>query len=148
MDVILREDVFKLGRAGQVVKVKDGYARNYLIPNQLAYRATESFKRRLAAEHRNRTIRLDALKSDAEAAAAALGQVTLTFKAKSADAEKLFGSITAKDIARELAKVGYEIDKRHIELDEPIRLIGEHAVPIRLHPDVRPEITVKVEREE
>lgn len=148
MEVILREDVFKLGQAGEVVKVKDGYARNYLLPKQLAYRATEGYKRRLETEQKHRAQQLADRKGDADALAAKLAEVTLTFRAKSADSEKLFGSITAGDIAGKLAEAGFKVDKRHVELDEPIRMMGEHRVPVRLHPEVRPEIKVNVEREE
>ena len=89
-----------------------------------------------------------ARKGDADTVAAKLAEVTLTFRAKSADSEKLFGSITASDIAGKLGEAGFQVDKRHVELDEPIRMMGEHLVPVRLHPEVRPEIKVIVEREE
>ena len=148
IEVILREDVFKLGRAGDIVRVKDGYARNYLLPNQLAYRATDGYRRRLQMEQRHRAKQLAAQKGDAEVLAARLAEVVLTFRAKSADSDKLFGSITAADIARKLGDAGFEVDKRHVELDEPIKIIGEHGVPIRLHPEVRPAVKVVVEREE
>jgi large subunit ribosomal protein L9 len=130
------------------VKVKDGYARNYLIPQGLAYAATAGNKRRIESEARHRSIRLAEQKSDAEATAARLAGIALQFTAKAGEGDKLFGSITSADIARQLAEQGYSVDKRIIELAEPIRMIGEWTVRIRLHPEVRAEITVSVTREE
>jgi len=147
MEVILREDIGKLGRAGDVVKVKDGYARNYLLPNQMAYVATAGAKRRIEHEQQSRQKQLAMQKTDAESLATALGEVTLNFTAKTGDGDRLFGSITSADIADQLAMKGHHIDKRAIDLSEPIKMIGEHRVAIRLHPDVRPEITVAVTKE-
>jgi large subunit ribosomal protein L9 len=148
MEVILRDDVPNLGRVGEVVKVKDGYARNYLIPQGLAYAATPGNKRRIESEARHRSIRLAEQKSDAEATAARLAGIALQFTAKAGEGDKLFGSITSADIAKQLAEKGHAVDKRIIELAEPIRMIGEWPVRIRLHPEVRAEITVSVAREE
>lgn len=148
MEVILRDDVPNLGRVGEIVKVKDGYARNYLIPQGLAYAATPGNKRRIESEARHRSIRLAEQKSDAEATAARLAGVALQFTAKAGEGDKLFGSITSGDIAKQLAEKGYAVDKRIIELAEPIRMIGDWPVRIRLHPEVRAEIRVSVTREE
>ncbi|KPK00851.1 MAG: 50S ribosomal protein L9 [Gemmatimonas sp. SG8_28] len=148
MEVILRDDVPNLGRVGEIVKVKDGYARNYLIPQGLAYAATPGNKRRIESEAKRRTIRLAEQKSDAEATAARLAGVALAFTAKAGEGDKLFGSITSADIAKQLAQQGYTVDKRIIELAEPIRMIGDWSVRIRLHPEVRAEIMVSVTREE
>jgi large subunit ribosomal protein L9 len=148
MEVILRDDVPNLGRVGEIVKVKDGYARNYLIPQGLAYAATPGNKRRIESEAKHRSIRLAEQKSDAEATAAQLAGVALAFTAKAGEGDKLFGSITSADIAKQLAQKGYTVDKRIIELAEPIRMIGDWSVRIRLHPEVRAEIMVSVTREE
>lgn len=147
MEVILRQDVAKLGRAGEVVNVKDGYARNYLLPHQLAYVASPGAKRSIEMEQRRRLKRLQLLKTDAEQLATSLATVKLSFTAKTGDGDRLFGSITAADIAEKLRQTGYEIDKRAVELDEPIKMIGEYRVPVRLHTDVRPEVLVTVDKE-
>ncbi len=147
MDVILRRTVTKLGRAGEIVQVKDGYARNFLIPHGLAYQATEANKRRAQAEATRVTELRASEVADAEALAARLEDVQLAFTAKAGEGDKLFGSITSADIARQLGERGLTVDKRAIELHEPIRLIGNHTVSIRLHPDVKAEIQVSVARE-
>ena len=147
MEVILREDVDKLGRAGEIVKVKPGFARNYLLPNSLAFLASEGAKRRIEAEQRTRVKRLHLERDEASQVAAALSALTLTFVAKTGDGDRLFGSITAADIADKLAEHGHQIDKRIIELAEPIKTVGEHRVPIKLHSDIRPEVAVSVAKE-
>ncbi len=147
MEVILREDVKDLGKAGALVRVKPGYARNYLLPRGLAYEATDGNKRRIENEQRARATRLSAEKGDATELAARLATVRLTFKAKAGEGDKLFGSITTADLAEALAKAGYSVDKRKIELGHPIKTLGSHAVPIRLHPEVPAEFTVTVESE-
>lgn len=144
MEVILRQDVEKVGKAGDVVDVRDGFGRNYLIPQGFAYPATESHKRRVAAEAKQRATRAATERADAEALAAKLVAGDLTFTAKTGEGDRLFGSITSADIAGKLAEMGYEIDKRAVELPEPIKTIGVTKVPIRLHPDVRPEVRVWV----
>lgn len=147
MDVILRADVAHLGKAGEVVRVKDGYARNFLIPGGLAFQATEGNKRRIEAEAGRRASTLAAQQADAEAVAASLRSVSLSLKARAGEGDRLFGSITAADIAARLAEAGHRVDKRSIELDEPIRTVGEHRVAVRLHPAVHAEIRVRVEKE-
>ena len=147
MEVILREDVDHLGRIGEIVRVKNGYARNYLIPYGKAYPATEGNKRQVGFEHARRAERLALEKGEAETFAARLADVTLAFTAKTGDGDRLFGSITTADIADKLAEAGHHVDKRHIELHEPIKMIGEHRVAIRLHMDVKPEILVTVTKE-
>lgn len=148
MEVILRDHIPNLGRVGEIVTVKDGYARNYLIPHGLAYQATEGNKRRIESEAKHQAIRLAEQKADADAVAARLADVELHFTAKAGEGDKLFGSITTGDIAVQLKERGFPIDKRLIELREPIRLIGAHPVTIRLHPDVRAEIRVWVAKED
>lgn len=147
MEVILREDVDHLGRIGEIVRVKNGYARNYLIPYGKAYPATEGNKRQVGFEHARRAERLAFEKGEAEAFAARLADVTLAFTAKTGDGDRLFGSITTADIADKLAEAGHQVDKRHIELHEPIKTLGEHHVGIRLHMDVKPKILVTVTKE-
>jgi large subunit ribosomal protein L9 len=144
IEVILREDIKTLGRAGEMVKVKPGYARNYLLPKGLAYEATEGNKKRVAAEGRVRAVRDQAERTEAEQLATTLGQVTLTLSGKAGDEGKLFGSITSQDIADALGRQGYQIDRRKIELDHPIKSTGAHTVSIRLHPEVHAQLGVSV----
>ena len=148
MDIILKQHVINLGRAGEIVTVKAGYARNYLIPQGIALRATDANKRRVEAEAEHRSVQLEAELEDAQTLKTALDSVSTTFAAKAGEGDKLFGSVTTADIADRLAEMGYTIDKRHIELKEPLRMIGLHKVPIRLHPDVRAEVEVSVVKEE
>ena len=147
MDVILRSDVAHLGKAGEVVRVKNGYARNFLIPRGLAYQATEGNQRRMAAEEGRRAAQAAASQTAAGDLAAQLSAVQLTFTAKVGDAERLFGSITAADIAAKLGESGFTVDKRDVEMEEPIRMIGVYKVPIRLHAAVRGEVRVWVVKE-
>jgi len=144
IEVILREDVNSLGRAGEMVRVKPGYARNYLLPQGLAYEATEGNKKRIAAETRARGVRLQAEKADAEKTAAALGAVSVTLTGKAGEEGKLFGSVTAQDIADALARAGHTVDRRRIELEHPIKTLGEHTVAVRVHPEVHAEVRVSV----
>jgi large subunit ribosomal protein L9 len=128
MEVILREDVKSLGKAGALVRVKPGYARNFLLPQGLAYEATAGNKKR----------------NEAQALADTLSAVSITIPAKAGEGDRLFGSITAQDIADGLANAGHPVDKRKIELSHPIKQLGEHAVPIRLHSDVHATVTVTI----
>jgi large subunit ribosomal protein L9 len=144
MDVILREDVKALGKAGEMVRVKPGYARNYLLPQGLAFEATEGNKKRIAAETRARTARGQAERTEAERQAATLSAVALTLAGKAGEEGKLFGSITAQDIADALAAQGHPVDRRRIELEHPIKTLGHHTVSVRLHPEVHAEVRVSV----
>ncbi len=144
VEVILREDVQSLGRAGDLVKVKPGYARNFLLPKGLAFEATEGNKKRIAAEARVRSAKLASERAGAEALAARVAALALTLPGKAGEEGKLFGSITAADIAAALAAAGVEIDRRKIELEHPIKALGMHSVPVRLHPDVHAEVKVNV----
>ena len=147
MEVILRESVQHLGAAGDVVKVKDGYARNYLLPKGLAYPATDANKKKIAFEA-ERIAKLRAVeKGAAEAEASRIAAVHLRFDVKVGEEDKLYGSITSSDIQRKLAELGIQVDKRKVDLPEPIRELGEFQVGIKLHPDVRPEIHVTVVKE-
>lgn len=144
MEVILREDIKTLGKAGELVRVKPGYARNFLLPRGLAYEATEGNKKRIAAEGKARSVRMASERVEAEQAAAVLGGLTLALTAKAGEGDRLFGSITAQDIADALAARGHQVDKRKIELEHPIKQLGTHAVSIRLHPEVHAAVTVTV----
>ena len=147
MEVILREDVAHLGKAGDLVIVRDGYARNYLIPRGLAYPATDANKRRIEAERQRQAARLASQRARAESLAERLGAVSLTFTVRAGEGEKLFGSVTAADIAAKLQEQGFEVDKRRVELEEPIRMIGIYKVPIRLDAGVVSEVRVWVVKE-
>lgn len=147
MEIILREDVQHLGKAGEVVKVKDGYARNYLLPKGLAYPATEANKRKITYEAERIATQRATEKQAAETEAARLANVQLTFAVKVGEEDKLYGSVTAGDIQRKLEEQGLHIDKRKVDLPEPIRELGEFRVGIKIHPDVRPEILVSVVKE-
>jgi large subunit ribosomal protein L9 len=144
IEVILREDIKTLGQAGEMVRVKPGYARNYLLPQGLAYEATEGNKKRIAAETRVRAARNQAERADAERFAASLNEVTLTLSGKAGEEGKLFGSITSQDIADALGRQGHTVDRRRIELEHPIKTIGAHTVRVRLHPEVHAELRVSV----
>lgn len=148
MEVILRETIEKVGRAGEVVVVKDGFARNYLLPRGLAYPATPGNKRRVDAEAQHRAVRMATEKTGADALAARLAEVELHFTAKAGEGDKLFGSVTSADIAAQLAEKGIPLDKRNIQLDEPIRMIGIYQVPVRLHPEVYADVRVWVVKDE
>jgi large subunit ribosomal protein L9 len=145
MEVILREDVQALGKAGQVVKVKDGYARNFLFPRNLAYEATEGNKKRIAAEQAARAGKLAAEKAAAEELAGRLAGARITLTAKAGEEGKLFGSIGGADIAEALAHQGFVVDKRRVDLGHPIKTTGEHTVSVKLHPEVTAQVRVTVQ---
>ena len=144
MEIILRADVEHLGKAGEVVKVRDGYARNYLLPHGLAYPATEGNKKRIVVEADRLAKQLSAERAAAEVAAQALANVELVFTMKVGEEEKLYGSVTAGDVQRKLEERGIHVDKRKVDLPEPLRALGEYRVGLRIHADVRPEILVRV----
>ena len=147
MEIILRADVQHLGKIGEVVKVKDGYARNYLLPKGLAYPATEANKKKIAYEGERLSKQQAAEKSAAESEATLLADVHLTFPVKVGEEDKLYGSVTASDIQRKLEELSIHVDKRKIDLPEPIRELGEFRVGIKIHPEVRPEVLVTVVKE-
>lgn len=144
IEVILREDIKTLGKAGALVRVKPGYARNFLLPQGLAYEATPGNKKRIEGEQKARQARLAADRAEAQSFAATLGGVKIAITAKAGEEGKLFGSVTAQDIADQLAAQGHQVDKRRIELEQPIRQLGHHTVAIRLHPEVSAEVHVDV----
>jgi large subunit ribosomal protein L9 len=144
MEVILRQAVENLGHPGDIVDVSAGFGRNYLLPRGLAYAATTGNKKRIEQEKQ----RLDAAESSRRASAQEiadkLAQVSLTFSARVGDEGKLFGSVTAGDIAHQLEAQGFAIEKRQVDLHEPIRALGVYRVAVRLHADVKPEVKVWV----
>ena len=144
MEVILREDVQSLGKAGQLVRVKPGYARNFLLPRGLAFEATEGNKKRIDAEARARSAKQGAEKAASEQLATQLGSITVTLRGKAGEEGKLFGSITAQDIASALSSQGFTVDKRKLELEHPIKTVGFHSVTVRLQSEVHVEVTVNI----
>ncbi|MFC1614664.1 50S ribosomal protein L9 [Gemmatimonadota bacterium] len=147
MEVILRSDIERLGKIGDMVKVAPGYARNYLIPKNLAYSATGGNLKRIEFEKRRATQLADHEVEQARKYAAKLGELSLTFQVKVGEEDKLYGSVTIGDIAEEAAKQGFELDRRKITIDEPIKKLGVYTVGVRLHPEVVAEIKVWVVKE-
>ncbi len=142
MEIILRQDYQGLGKTGDVVKVKDGYARNFLIPKGIAYIASKENKKRLENELKLKSWRVEKEKLAAEELAKKLANVSCTIPVQVGEEDKLFGSVTSQNIAEALAAQGIEVDRRKIQLEEPIKSLGIYSVPIKLHPEV--EATVKV----
>ena len=144
MEVILRQAVENLGHPGDVVTVSNGYARNYLLPRGVAFVATEGNKKRITHEK----ARLEAAEAErregAQQLADRMAEVSITFAARVGEEGKLFGSVTAGDIAQQLEAQGFHVERRQIDLQEPIKALGVYRVPLRLHADVRPEIKVWV----
>jgi len=144
MQLILREDVDNLGKAGELVTVKPGYGRNYLLPRKLAVTANAANVKQLKAEQAAIAARQAKLKKTAEEQASKLSAVSVTIKRKVGEQDKLFGSVTALDIAEALAAAGQKVDRRHIHLPEPIKTLGSFDVEIRLHRDVNAKVKVEV----
>jgi large subunit ribosomal protein L9 len=144
MEVILQQSVEKLGNPGDVVKVSNGFARNYLLPRGIAVVATEGNKKQIAAQRQRLEAAEAARRETAQGQAAVIEQVSLTFSARVGDEGKLFGSVTASDIVQQMEALGHHIEKRQVDLHEPIKALGVCRVPIRLHADVKPEIKVWV----
>jgi large subunit ribosomal protein L9 len=146
LEVLLLKDIKRLGKAGETKKVADGYARNYLIPRGLVVLATAGAIRRTEVQKAIEEQRQERVRTDGSALAERLAEINLTFKVKASEKGRLYGSVTAADIASEIEKqTGYPIDKRKVDLEEPIHLLGTHKVPVRLLPNMVPEITVVVE---
>jgi large subunit ribosomal protein L9 len=147
MEIILREDIEKLGSRGDVVNVAPGYARNFLLPRRKAVPATDSNKK-IVEQERQAHLRRDAkLVEESQQLAQLLNAVTLTIARKAGENDHLFGSVTAADIGDALAAQKFTVDRRKIQLDEPIRTLGDYKVPVRLHRDVTAEVTLQVTRE-
>ncbi|HEX6896358.1 MAG TPA: 50S ribosomal protein L9 [Bryobacteraceae bacterium] len=148
MEIILREDVEKLGTRGQLVKVAAGYARNFLLPKRLAVPATEANKK-IIEQERQAHLRREAKEvSEAADLGKMMADVSVTISQKAGENDQLFGSVTSKDIAEALEKQGYTIERRKIVLDDPIKSLGDFKVPIRLHREVTADITVHVVKED
>lgn len=144
MEVILRQSVEKLGHPGDVVKVSNGYARNYLLPRGIAVIATSGNKKQIEAQRQRLEAAEDSRRETARSQASVIEQVSLTFSARVGEEGKLFGSVTSADIVQQLEALGHTIEKRQVDLHEPIKALGVYRVPIRLHADVKPEIKVWV----
>ncbi len=144
MEVILRQAVDSLGHPGDVVTVSNGYARNYLLPRGVAFPATEGNKKRIQQEKARLEAAETSRRESAQQLADRLAEVSITFAARVGEEGKLFGSVTAADIAQQLEAQGHHVERRMIDLHDPIRALGVYRVPIRLHADVRPEIKVWV----
>jgi large subunit ribosomal protein L9 len=147
MEVILKEDVLNLGHRGDVVKVADGYGRNYLLPRKLAMQATENNKAVIEQMKASAARRFATEKAQAEALAVKLEPLALSFVRKAGEQGHLFGSVTSADIAAQLASQGFEIDRRKIVLGEPLKSLGEFTVPIRLYREVTARVKVNVQAE-
>jgi large subunit ribosomal protein L9 len=148
MEIILREDIDKLGHRGQVVKVASGYARNFLLPQKKAVAATESNKK-IVEQERQAHVKRDAkVQGDAQELAKLVSSVELTIMQKAGENAQLFGSVTTADLAAALEKQGYSIDRKKIMLEEPIKALGDYKVPVRLHREVSVDLTVHVVKEE
>ena len=147
MEVILREDVDKLGRRGDVVKVAEGYGRNFLLPRGLAMPVTESNKAMIAKERKAFDARMAKEKAEFESLALRIGALRFVAPRKVGENEVLYGSVTSGDIGEFLKSKGIEIDKRKVLLDEPIKRLGEHEVKIKLHPEVIALVRVLVSKE-
>jgi large subunit ribosomal protein L9 len=147
MEVILRQHVDNLGRRGEIVKVADGYARNYLLPKKLALLATAGNKQHVERERKIFETREAEERGQAEAVAARLTALTISIARRVGDTEQLYGSVTASDIAEFLKEKGFEIDRRKLILPEPIKTLGEHDVPLKLHREVTVPLKVHVTRE-
>lgn len=147
MEVILKEDVPKLGHRGDVIKVAEGYGRNYLLPRKLAIEATKANKA-VIEQMKQAAVRRSAVeKADSETLSRQLEGVSVTLQRKSGDKDQLFGSVTSGDIAEALERKGFNIDRRKIQLHDPLKTLGEFDVPVRLHRDVTSRVKVIIEKE-
>lgn len=147
MDVILREHVDNLGERGQIVKVADGYARNYLLPRNLALPATDGNRKHVERERKIVEARESQEKGQAEAIALRLATVDITIARRVGETEQLYGSVTSGDIAEYLHAKGFDVDRRKLILPEPIKTLGDHDVPLKLHREVTVPLTVHVVKE-
>jgi large subunit ribosomal protein L9 len=148
MEVILREHVDNLGRRGEVVKVAEGYARNFLLPRKLALPVTEANRRQIERERAKLDAKEAAEKGDAEALAQRIGALDLSVARRVGENDTLYGSVTAADITELLQKQGIEVDRRKVHLAEPLKQLGEFSVPVKIHRDVTAQVKVRVVKEE
>lgn len=147
MKVILMEDVDGLGRAGDIVQVADGYARNYLLPRKMALKASPKNLKAFEEERKRMVFRMDRARRDAQAMAEELNQLSLTVEVQVGEEDRMFGAVTSQTIAQLLREKGFDVDKRKIILEEPIRALGVYTVPVRLMPDVEAKVKVWVVKE-
>ncbi|MBI3405660.1 MAG: 50S ribosomal protein L9 [Acidobacteria bacterium] len=147
MQIILQENVEKVGTRGQIVEVADGFARNFLLPRKLAIEASQGNMKRLEQIRATLAKREASERGLAEQQAAAMSAVTISLTRKSGDGDHLFGSVTAADIAEALEAQGHKVEKRKVQLAEPIKILGEYQVPIKLHPEVSVSVKVAVSKE-
>ncbi len=147
MDLILREDVSNLGRRGDIVHVSEGYGRNFLLPKKLAVPLTEGNKKAVEQQKASALRREVHEKTEAEQLASMITKAPVTIARKAGESGVLFGSVTSIDVAEALHKAGFEIEKRKIQLDEPLKQLGEFPVPVRLHREVTANVTVQVVQE-
>ena len=148
MKVILRQNYENLGAIGEVVEVKDGYARNFLIPRSIAYRATPGAIRAMAAEKDRYEQQQAKVETDARAQAEKLESVSITIKMRVGEDDRIYGSVTSQMLADELSRQGYEVDRRNIQLTDPIRTLGMFDVPVKLHTNVTATLKVFVVNQE
>lgn len=144
MKVLLKSDVPKIGKKGELLDVKEGYARNFLIPNGLAIEATGGTMKQYEEEKKAGDRRKVKEKEDAQALASKIKALTVTLRHKAGDEGRLFGSITSAEVAEALKQKGFEIDKKQVHLDEPIRLVGKHEAKVKLHSEVTATVNVEV----
>ena len=147
MEVILRQHVEHLGKRGEIVKVADGYARNYLLPRNLALRATAGNRKHVERERKIMETREAEEKSKADAIAARLMAIDIVIARRVGETDQLYGSVTASDIAELLKEKGFEVDRRKLILPEPIKTVGAHDVPLKLHREVTVPLKVRVVKE-
>jgi large subunit ribosomal protein L9 len=147
LQVILRKRVEQLGSAGDVVKVAAGYARNYLVPRGLAYPASEASASRVAQERKAQETRLERAAEEARRAAARLEGASLTFVERAGEEDQLYGSVSAERIAEKLQELGHPVERRHVQLEEPIKALGVYNVEVRLHPEAVATVKVWVVRD-
>jgi large subunit ribosomal protein L9 len=147
MEVILKEDVAKLGSRGDVVKVADGFGRNYLLPRKLAIEASSGNKKVIEQMKAAAVRRSAKEKAQAEELSKQFDGLSVSLTRRSGEHDQLFGSVTSGDIAEALSKKGFEIDRRKIQLHEPLKTIGEFAIPVKLHRDVTTHLKVVIEKE-
>ncbi len=142
MEVILKQDIEKIGKAGAVIKVKGGYARNFLIPNGLAVPLTPANLKRLEQEKQKKIYELEKVKKESEALGERLANLSLTLPALTQEGDRLYGGISSQDIAAALKEEGFDIEKNSIVLEEPIKSLGIYEIPVKLHPEVTAKIKV------
>jgi len=148
MEIILREDIESLGSIGDVLKVKDGYARNYLIPQGKAYFSSSAYRKRIEAEKKQYLIKMAHLKESAEKLSESFAELQVTIAMKVGDEGRLFGSVTSQMISSELLIMGHNIDKRDVIITDPIKTLGIFSIKVKLHPEVTTSLKVWVISEE